>query len=80
MDNQRAEAIQTWVKCARQDLHFLKVHFEEHATKLMEAQAKGDKDQIDYWSSIVERAYRRISEFREVIVQQEAELQKTRNE
>lgn len=70
------ESIQNWLKRAKQDLHFLSVHLEEHAQGALKAKLAGNQKDADYWASILERSYKRIKELREVIAQEESELSK----
>jgi hypothetical protein len=68
------ESIQTWLKGAKQDLHFLMVHLEEHGQKATKTKVAGNPTEAEYESSVVEMYYRRIVEMREVIGQEESSL------
>jgi hypothetical protein len=75
MENPKTEeSIQTWLKGAKQDLHFLSVHLEEHAQKATKATLAGHVKEAEYESSVVQMYHRRIVEMREVIAQEEASL------
>jgi hypothetical protein len=68
------EAVKTWLKKAKVDLHYLAVHLEEHASKAITAKLSAQTKVAAFEQDIVEMYYRRISELRSVIAEQESKL------
>jgi len=72
------EAVKTWLKKATVDLRYLANHLEEHASKATTAKLSGQTKLASFEQDIVEMYYRRISELRSVIAQQESKLSQTK--
>jgi hypothetical protein len=68
------EAVKTWLKKAKVDLHYLADHLENHASKALAAKLAKQTKVSEQEGKIVEMYYRRINELRDVIADEEKKL------